>query len=411
MHDSVSEIFEIAAGRYLSAVDAEPNRSNQHEIGGLPKVGFKSVLGTPPKSDKYLIRTTMAYIPDEGDDAPEIVRDTVSWYDARWRKPDRSPEYRLYYRNNPVSTRIREGDLMIIARKHDGELVILFTPPDSSASLQLESLFGLHSLEEKFARAQLPAYSLSLPLKYLLEELGVQAIDLEDAEDDLQLVLDRFPSHFPRTSEFSALARERFPADPIGNPDSTLLAWMEREEALFRAYERHVVSERLRKGFGDDGEDVDEFISFSLSVQNRRKSRVGHAFENHLSEIFHRRSLRYEKGGRTRVTENESKPDFLFPGFDEYHDPQFPSDRLFLLGAKTTCKDRWRQVLAEGKRLDRKYLATLETGISVTQTSEMISQQLELVIPGPLHESFRAEQRPVIWSLASFTDAIACAQR
>lgn len=36
---------------------------------------------------------------------------------------------------------------------------------------------------------------------------------------------------------------------------------------------------RLKAGFGENGEDVDAFISFSLSVQNRRKSRVGHAFE------------------------------------------------------------------------------------------------------------------------------------
>jgi len=410
MHDSVSEIFEIAAARYLSAVDADPRRSNQHEIGGLPKVGFKSVLGTPPKSDKYLVGTTMAYIPEEGDDTPEIVRDTVSWYDARWRNPDRSPEYRLYYRDNPVSARMREGDLMIIARKHDGELVILFTPPDSSAALQLEYLFGLNSLEDRFARALLPEHSLSLPLKYLLENLGVQAIEPQDAEDDLQLLLDRFPASFPRTSEFSALARESLAADPKGDPDNTLLAWMEREEALFRAYERHVVSERLRKGFGEDGQDVDEFISFSLSVQNRRKSRVGHAFENHLSEIFDRKNLHYEKGGRKRVTENESKPDFLFPGFGEYHDPKFPLNRLFLLGAKTTCKDRWRQVLAEGQRLNRKYLATLETGITETQTSEMVSQGLELVVPEPLHKTFRPEQRTALCSLASFTEIVAKTQ-
>lgn len=411
MHHSVSEIFEIAAARYLSAVDADPDRSNQHEIGGLPKVGFKNVLGTPSKSDKYYIETIMAYLPHDEDDPPEIVRDIVSWYDARWNKPNRSPEYRLYYRNNPVSARMQEGDLMIIARKHDGELVILFTPPDSSAALQLQYLFGLHSVEERFEKAQLPEHSLSLPLKYLLEELGVKAIEPEDAEDDLQLLLDRFPGSFPRTSEFSALAREKLPADPQGDPDNTLLAWMEREEALFRAYERHVVSERLKRGFGKDGEDVDEFISFSLSVQNRRKSRVGHAFENHLSEIFDRKSIRYEKGGQKRVTENQSKPDFLFPGFDEYHDPEFPLSRLFLLGAKTTCKDRWRQVLAEGQRLDRKYLVTLETGITLTQTSEMISQGLELVVPSPLHDTYKPSQRSALWSLASFTDAVERAQR
>ncbi|MFN2369176.1 MAG: type II restriction endonuclease [Desulfurivibrionaceae bacterium] len=48
------------------------------------------------------------------------------------------------------------------------------------------------------------------------------------------------------------------------------MAWMEREEILFRTMEKHLIGERLSQGF--DG-DVDSFISFSLSVQNRRKSR------------------------------------------------------------------------------------------------------------------------------------------
>jgi hypothetical protein len=43
--------------------------------------------------------------------------------------------------------------------------------------------------------------------------------------------------------------------------------WMEREEILFRTLEKHLLGDQLRKGFA---EDVDGFIAFSLSVQNRR---------------------------------------------------------------------------------------------------------------------------------------------
>lgn len=42
-----------------------------------------------------------------------------------------------------------------------------------------------------------------------------------------------------------------------------------------------------------------------------------------------------------------------------------------MLGVKSTCKDRWRQVLSEAKRIDNKHLATLEPGISENQTAEM----------------------------------------
>ena len=41
------------------------------------------------------------------------------------------------------------------------------------------------------------------------------------------------------------------------------------------------------KGFAaGDGVNVDGFIGFSLSVQNRRKSRAGYSLENHLAQIF-----------------------------------------------------------------------------------------------------------------------------
>ena len=184
---------------------------------------------------------------------------------------------------------------------------------------------------------------------------------------------------------------------------------MEREEALFRAYERHLVSERLKSGFGPAGDDVDEFIAFSLSVQNRRKSRVGHAFENHLGFIFREHRLPFEKGGGSRVTENRAKPDFLFPDFKAYHDSSYPLSKIVLLGAKTTCKDRWRQVLSEGDRLERKFLATLEAGISSSQTNEMKAKGLQLVIPAAVHESFNSEQKRWLYSMYDFISEVRAA--
>ena len=64
----------------------------------------------------------------------------------------------------------------------------------------------------------------------------------------------------------------------------------------------------LKNGFHDD---IDLFIKVSLSIHNRRKSRAGHAFENHLDVIFKNNGLIYDKGAKT---ERNNKPDFLFPG-------------------------------------------------------------------------------------------------
>src|SRR5690606_19856344 len=95
----------------------------------------------------------------------------------------------------------------------------------------------------------------------------------------------RFGRVFPKTAEFSAFARATLPdIDCRDAPDVALLAWMEREEILFRTLERHLIGDRLAAGFERD--DIDTFIQFSLSVQNRRKSRVGQALEHHVQELL-----------------------------------------------------------------------------------------------------------------------------
>lgn len=77
-----------------------------------------------------------------------------------------------------------------------------------------------------------------------------------------------------------------------------------------------------------------------------------------------------------------------------------------MLGAKSTLKDRWRQVLSEAERIPEKHLITLEPGISGHQTREMKAKQLQLVIPEPLHDSFQPEQRSWLMNLAGFIDLV-----
>ena len=165
---------------------------------------------------------------------------------------------------------------------------------------------------------------------------------------------------------------------------------------LFRTMEKHLVSERLSQGFADD---VDGFIAFSLSVLNRRKSRAGHAMENHLEHVFQEHKIKYSRG---KITENRSKPDFLFPGVEEYHDPDYPSNQLLMLGVKTSCKDRWRQVLSEAEKIPDKHLFTLEPAISEHQTAEMSQKSLQLVLPSGLHVTYTTDQRAWLMDLTEF---------
>ncbi len=185
------------------------------------------------------------------------------------------------------------------------------------------------------------------------------------------------------------------------DPDAALIAWLTHEEALFRRLERRVVSARLEKGFtGEDGTDVDGFIRFSLSVQNRRKSRMGYSLEHHLEAVFRALDIAYVRG---MVTENNQRPDFLFPSVEAYRAaPVTGSPHLTMLGAKSTCKDRWRQVLAEAAKIPRKHLLTLEPGISEAQTVQMDASNLQLVVPRSIQESYTAGQQAWLWSLGEF---------
>ena len=74
-----------------------------------------------------------------------------------------------------------------------------------------------------------------------------------------------------------------------------------------------------------------------------------------------------------------------------------------MLGVKTTCKDRWRQVLSEARRIGEKHLFTLEPGISENQTNEMQANNLRLVLPQALlHETYRGSQKKWLMSLTDF---------
>src|SRR5579875_2886320 len=222
--------------------------------------------------------------------------------------------------------------------------------------------------------------------RFILEQIGVAVETTEDTY--LDQILAKFGAQFPPTREFSAFARATLKGiDAIVQPDAAIMAWMEREEILFRTLEKHIIAERLTQGFEDD---VEGFLSFSLSVQNRRKSRVGYALENHMEMIFKEAGIKYE---RAAISEGRSKPDFLFPGSKEYGTPAFNPVLLTMLGVKSTCKDRWRQVLTEAKRIEHKHLLTLETAISQHQTDQMKDEKLQLVLPRALDRTYTASQQ------------------
>ncbi len=391
IRDTLSQYFDGVAYKRLSAVEADSERSNQHEFNGTDSL--KKLLGT----DRRKFPARFIYLDDEAEQ-PVTTEGALTWYESR--KPPRS-EHRLYYRDNPVSAAAAEGDLIVIGKRPEDTLLVVIAQARSAAENQVSWLFGLPEmartgLEVKELRGDETRLNAARAL--ILEQIGIEVEETD--ENFLELLLRRFPGGFPTTQAFSALARETLPdVSSVGDPDTALLMWWDREELLFHTLERHLVADRLRQGFGQGGDDVDAFIKYSMSVHQRRKSRAGRAMENHIEQIMRDNEIRYS---RTKITENKSTPDFLFPGIAEYHDPGFSAARLTMLGVKSTTKERWRQVLAEAARIQEKHLFTIEPGITVAQTDEMRAQHLRLVVPQALHGSFKPEQLAWLMKLGDF---------
>lgn len=407
MPHNLSDIFAGIAAKYLTKVDAEPSGSNQHEIGGLVKAGFAEFIGRPDGGEVATLRCRMSYLLDDEDEAL-FEDDYVSWYDSRHADSSRGPEYRLYYRHNPVTEKISEGDLMVVGYTEKHDLQIIFAAKGTASEAELINLFQLHDLSSTLTKMTVSEVRIGLPMRLVLEDIGIEVgTEFEDSsESKLDMMLKKFGGKFPATKTFSQFARESAGSTDGMSVDDQLLLWMEMEESLFRVYERHIVGEQIDIGFGDADSRVDNFISLSLSVQNRRKSRAGHAFENHLDQIFTNSALVFEKGSSRHTTENNSKPDFLFPGFRQYHDKNFEDGRLTLLGAKTSCKDRWRQVLSEGNRVKNKHLVTLQLGISKNQISEMKANSLHLVVPQMIRSEYFHTDNSSILSLHEFVQLV-----
>lgn len=397
----LSDHFSGVSAKRLSAVETQPNKSNQHEFNGIH--AMKTFLGEHRREG---LPAHFIYIgQDDGDRF--AVDSEVTWYDSRESHPTRS-EFRLYFKSNEVMDVADEGDILIAALSNHSEMTLLVVRQNSDSLNDIMWLFGItefsHSGFTIYSAEDVPRTSDTI-FHFIAEEIGLP-IDEDQGDNWLDLITSRFGRDtFPKTRELSALALETLINDisPTEEPDQAILSLLDREETMFRQLERHIVSTQLSERASGWSEDVDAFISFSLGVHNRRKSRAGHSLENHLEWIFAENRLQFERGART---EGRSKPDFLFPGANQYHQGSWPDDKLAMLGVKTSCKDRWRQVLNEAHRIHAKHLLTIQPGISENQTDEMSAASLTLVIPRAIQGSFTDNQRCNLLDLASFISLV-----
>lgn len=205
-------------------------------------------------------------------------------------------------------------------------------------------------------------------------------------------------SQFPTGAEIIRKTVEMRPGRGMA-VDTRLLKRRECEFEIFRSVEQAIALPLVNKGF----ESIDDFVARAQTILQRRKARSGRSLELHAREIFLEEDLAEGKEfSHQPESEADKRPDFLFPSEASYKDRNFPEKKLRMLAVKTTCKDRWRQIINEADRIARKHLLTLQEGVSESQFREMTDAQVQLVVPKPLIESYPKAVQPHLQTLESF---------
>lgn len=199
----------------------------------------------------------------------------------------------------------------------------------------------------------------------------------------------------------AAIVRKSVELRPLRNegPDVRLLRRRECEYEIFRSVEEAVEFQNVHAGFAS----LDEFLERALTILQRRKARSGRSLELQAKEILVEEGFSENQDfTHSRVSEGAKRPDFLFPSQGAYQNPDFPAERLRMLAAKTTLRDRWRQILNEADRVGRKHLLTLQEGISENQFAEMEAASVQLVVPRPLIGAYPETVQPRLQSVSDF---------
>jgi hypothetical protein len=362
--------------KFISRNDLGLTGSHQYGFY-LPKAAWRMFSSQSPvkgTNHKSLVRV----------DWPEGIttESAVTWYGNGTRS-----EYRLT-RFGPNFEWLRE--------EYVGALLVIVP-----FSLQLFHAYVLNSEEEiELFQASLGIETLG---DWAVYTAGPAKVETEDEclrrtfEERIQEV-----KAFPTGAWMADSARQgvtNCQKSPSKSPDSTLLKWLAAEYHLFRLIERKLCLSEIAGPFNE----IDDFISKAATIMNRRKSRAGHSLENHVGHLLKLEGIVFD--GQARI-DGKVRPDILIPGKAEYENPSFPDERLLVVGLKTTCKDRWRQILSEGKRVKEKHLITLQEAISKDQLSEMKSANVTLVVPEKFHGGYDTSTGIRLLSIGDFVEKV-----
>lgn len=146
--------------------------------------------------------------------------------------------------------------------------------------------------------------------------------------------------------------------------------------------------------------DIDRVF---LSASQQRKTRAGRSFEHHIAACL--------EAGRVRFTEQAvtggRRPDFVMPDLPTLKSKRRAYGDALVLAAKTTLRERWKQVSSERLNCDV-FLATVDDRVAATSIREMADAGIRLVVPESLKDKKNKEshytRQPNVLSFREFFD-------
>lgn len=339
--------------------------TGSHECGYyLPKNSWELFTPFPPVKGENKEHFVKILWPDG-----RVTESCVKWYGVGTRGEYRLTKFGVDF---PWLTHDRVGDLLVLIPKSINSFIAHVLDNDSDIEEIIMTL-GVEIISSWCI------YDQSIKFEEETEDKCVNRFFREFA-----LAQEDFPNNEIFSKEtLNTLTKCIIDFNEI-SPDKKILDLYYSEYELFKIIERKIYQDQISRLF----QSVDDFINTALPIINRRKSRAGRSLENHVEYILKEEHIPFDI--RPDI---DGKPDIIVPGINEYLDPNFPKDKLLMIGIKTTCKDRWRQVLNEAKRIDKKHLFTLQHGISSKQLQEMKDANVQLIVPKSLQKEYPPENR------------------
>lgn len=173
------------------------------------------------------------------------------------------------------------------------------------------------------------------------------------------------------------------------------------EWELFREYQRRERAiELVRTVLGDiPGEitaaaiirslvdNIAEIDRMMLSASQQRKSRAGYSFEHQIEAMLVDGRVPFDK---QVIMDARKRPDFVLPSERQFRMPKPGSAPGLILSAKTTLRERWKQVQREMQGGDL-FLATVDETIAANAIEDMATLGITLVVPEELKTSTDTE--------------------